>query len=71
MRDQRRPAAGPEPLTDDEAQLVWERQRLTIALTKLAAAETTIDRWYYTQCAAGWRRSIRVLEQRVANETIR
>lgn len=63
-----RPAADAERLTDDEAQLAWERQRLGVVETKLGQAKTEIDRWYYRTCAAGWQRSIGVLERRVQEQ---
>jgi hypothetical protein len=59
-----------ESLTDDEAQLVWEQQQLAAVEAKLAQVKTKEDRFYYATCAAGWRRSIAHLEQRI-DETIR
>lgn len=55
-------------ITDDASQFAYERQRLAIVETKLAQAKTTIDRWYYVQCAAGWQRSIGVLERRIEEQ---
>lgn len=63
-----RDAAG-VALTDDQAQLIYERQRLAIVEAKQAQAVTAIDRWYYATCAAGWRRSIETLERRI-NENL-
>lgn len=66
MRDR---LADPQRVTDDQRQLAWEKKRLAVAEAKQAAAPTAIDRWYYEKCAAGWRRSIAVLERRCSRTT--
>lgn len=53
-------------MTDDADELATYRRRLAAVEAKLAKAETAIDRFYYGACAAGWRRSIAVLEQDIA-----
>jgi len=58
--------AGRVGLTDDEAQLVWERQRLRDAQAKLARAHDEGTRYYYQCAVQGWQRSIAVLERRVS-----
>jgi hypothetical protein len=55
-------------LTDDAAQLAWERQRLADARAKLERAGDAGDRVYYTKCVQGWERSIAVLERRIQDK---
>lgn len=52
-------------LTDDQAQLAHERQRLSDAQTKLAEARDEDTRLYYRLAVAGWKRSIGVLEREI------
>ena len=52
-----------EPLTDDQAQLVHELQRLADAQTKLARATDEGTRYFYQCAVAGWARSIAVLRR--------
>lgn len=56
-------------MTDDNAELATYRQRLAAVEAKLAKATTEADRFYYRTCAAGWRRSIEIMErERAARE---
>lgn len=52
-------------LTDDQAQLARERQRLADAQTKLAKARDEGTRYFYQCAVAGWERSIKVLEREI------
>lgn len=57
-------------MTDDAAELATYRQRLAAVEAKLARATTEADRYYYRTCAAGWRRSIEVLEGRIGAQAL-
>lgn len=67
----RDPTTDSQRLTDDQAELATYRQRLATVEAKLAKAETKEIRFYYETCAAGWRRSIAVLERRINDESVR
>jgi len=52
----------------DEAQLVYECQRLHDAQAKLARAHDESTRYYYQCAVAGWARSIAVLEREIKKQ---
>lgn len=52
-------------MTDDQAQLAYERQRRADAQTKLAKARDESTRFFYRLAVAGWERSIKVLEREI------
>ena len=53
------------PLTDDQAQLAYELQRLADAQTKLDRATDEGTRYFYQCAVREWARSIAVLRRKI------